>query len=78
MCLIGTTNTAIDVREEAPRASADVPGIGLEIVSGLKLLFNKSVRTTMHLKWAFWDILGHFGTTWDILGHFGTTRKAFF
>ena len=26
----------------------------------------------MRLKWAFWDILGHFGTTWDILGHFGT------
>ena len=23
---------------------------------------NKSVRTTMRLKWAFWDILGHSGT----------------
>ena len=29
------------------------------------LIKNKSVRTTMRLKWAFWDILGHFGTFWD-------------
>ena len=33
---------------------------------------NKSVRTTMCLKWTFWDIFGHFMTSWDILGHFGT------
>ena len=40
-------------------------------------LKNKSVGTTMRLKWAFLDILGHFGTTWVILGHFGTIRKTF-
>ena len=28
----------IDVREEASGASADAPGVGLEMVSGLKLL----------------------------------------
>ena len=31
----------------------------------------------MRLKWAFWDILGHFGTTWDILGPFGTLWDNF-
>ena len=33
---------------------------------------NKSLRTTMRLKWTFWDIFGYFGTFWDILGHLGT------
>ena len=28
----------------------------------LFLITNKSIRTTMRLKWAFWDILGHLGT----------------
>ena len=28
----------------------------------LAVVKNKSVQTTMHLKWAFWDSLGHFGT----------------
>ena len=49
-----------------------------EFGSGIRhILLYKSVRTTMRLKWAFWDILGHFGTTLDILGHFGTIRKTF-
>ena len=30
-----------------------------------KKLKNKSVRTMMHLKWVFWDILGQLGTFWD-------------
>ena len=25
---------------------------------------NQSIRTTMHLSWTFWVILGHFGTFW--------------
>ena len=25
---------------------------------------NKSVRTTVRLKWSYFDILGHFGTFW--------------
>ena len=32
--------------------------------------FNKLIRTTMRLKWTFWDIFGHFGTSRDILGQF--------
>ena len=38
---------------------------------------NKSVGTTMRLKWTFWDIWGHLETFWDILGHIGTIRKTF-
>ena len=28
---------------------------------------NKSIRTTMRLKWTFWDILGQFGRLYDEL-----------
>ena len=38
---------------------------------------NTSVRTSMRLKLAVWDILGQLGTFWDILGHFGTILKTF-
>ena len=34
----GEAVTVIDVREGASGASADAPGVGLEMVSGLKLL----------------------------------------
>ena len=31
---------------------------------------NKSIRTTMRLKWTFWDILGQFGRLYDEFGAF--------
>ena len=33
-----------------------------------------SDNATMRLKWTFWDILGHLGTSWNILGHSWTFR----
>ena len=38
--------------------------IDLDSLSDRKLVREKqkSDRTTMRLKWTFWDILGHFGT----------------
>ena len=38
---------------------------------------NTSVRTTMHLNWTFWDILGQFRTFRDISGHFGRLFDEF-
>ena len=38
---------------------------------------NKSVRTTMRLKWTFWDILGHCDL-WDNLGRFGKIFNKMF
>ena len=42
---------------------------GLRHLSGFKWkirIYNKSVQTTMRLKWTVWDILRHFETFWDI------------
>ena len=38
---------------------------------------NKSVRTTMRLKWAFWDILGQFGRLFDEFGAFRLFYQSF-
>ena len=49
----------------------------LIVIGTIFIKRNKSIRTTMPLSWAVWDILGHFGTLWDNVVP-TATQTAFF
>ena len=48
-----------------------------QFVTHNRLIKNKSVQTTMRLKWTFCDILGQFGTIQKIVEEFGAFGLLF-
>ena len=52
-------------------------GHSIIVTKSFRLVENKSVRTMMRLKWAFWDILGQFGRPFDEFGPFRLFSQSF-